>query len=85
MVMCHLSILDDQCAEGVDSMGGHVLAGFVLSSWLGLSQKKELQLGKCLNEIQLWGIFSVGDQVGRAHCGWCHPWSGGLGFYKKAS
>ena len=19
------------------------------------------------------------------HCGWCHPWAGGLGFYKKAS
>ena len=52
MVMYHLSILDtkgrDQCAEGVDSMWGQVLAGFVLSTWLGLSQRKELQLGKCL-------------------------------------
>ena len=68
MVMYYLSILDtkglDQCAEGVDSIWGHVLACFVLSTWLGLSQRKELQLGKCLHEIQLWGIFSVGDKVG---------------------
>jgi len=21
---------------------------------------------------------------GPSHCGWCHPWAGGLGFYKKA-
>ena len=29
-----------------------------------LSQSKELQLGKCLHEIQLWGIFSISDQGG---------------------
>jgi hypothetical protein len=28
---------------------------------LTLSQRKELQLGKCLHEIQLWGIFSFSD------------------------
>jgi hypothetical protein len=39
-----------------------------------LSQRKEVRLGKCPHEIQLWGIFSVGDQRGRTHCGWCHPW-----------
>jgi hypothetical protein len=22
---------------------------------------------------------------GRAHCAWCHPWAGRLGFYKKVS
>ena len=21
----------------------------------------------------------------RAHCGWCHPWAGSLGFYKKTN
>jgi hypothetical protein len=29
---------------------------------LVLSQRKELQLGKYLHEIQLWGIFSISDQ-----------------------
>jgi hypothetical protein len=31
----------------------------------GLSQRKELQLGKCLHENQLWGIFSISDQGGK--------------------
>jgi hypothetical protein len=31
-----------------------------------LSQRKELPLRKCLHEIQLWGIFSINDQGGRA-------------------
>jgi hypothetical protein len=52
---------------------------------LELSQRKEHQLGKCLHEIQLWGIFSVSDQGGKTHCGWYHLWAGSLGFYKKAS
>ena len=38
---------------------------------------------KCLHEIQLWGIFSISDQVGRAHCGWCHAWAGVLGSLRK--
>jgi hypothetical protein len=39
---------------------------FCVSTWhkLELSQRKELQLGKCLHEIQLWGIFSISDQGG---------------------
>ena len=39
-----------------------------------LSQRKELQLRKCLHEIQVWGVFSISDQVGRAPCGWYHLW-----------
>jgi hypothetical protein len=60
---------------------------FCVSTWhkLELSQGKEIQLRKCLHEIQLWGIFSISDQVGRAPCGWYHLWAGSLGFYKKAS
>ena len=50
---------------------------------LELWQRKELQLGKCLHEVQLWGIFSISDQVGRAPCGWDHLWAGHLGFYKR--
>jgi hypothetical protein len=63
-----------------------VLACFV-STWhrLELSQRKELQLGKCLHEIQLWGIFSISDHEGRTPCGWDHLWAGSLGFYKRAS
>jgi hypothetical protein len=65
---------------------GHCTGWFYVSTWhrLGLSQKKELQLGKCLHEIQLWGIFSISDQGGKAPCGWDHLWAGSLGFYKKA-
>jgi hypothetical protein len=47
-------------------------------------QRKELQLGKCLHEIQLWDIFSISDQGGKAPCGWDHLWAGSLGFYKRA-
>jgi hypothetical protein len=32
---------------------------------LELSQRKELQLRKCLQKIQLQGIFSISDQGGR--------------------
>jgi hypothetical protein len=60
---------------------------FCVSIWhkLELSRRKEPPLRKCLHEIQLQGIFSISDQGGKAHCGWCHPWAGSLGFYKKAS
>jgi hypothetical protein len=59
---------------------------FYVSTWhrLGLSQRKELQLGKCLHVIHLWGIFSISDEGGKAPCGWDHLWSGSLGFYKRA-
>ena len=59
---------------------------FRVSIWhrLELSQRKELQLEKCLHEIQLWGISSISDQQGRAPCGKYHPWTGSPGFYKRA-
>jgi hypothetical protein len=60
---------------------------FCVSTWLKLelSQSKEVRLGKCFHEIQLWGIFFVGDQGGRAHYEWYHLWAGSLGFCKRAS
>jgi hypothetical protein len=73
-----------------DMMGrsckGKCTGWFCVSTWhrLQLSQRKELQLGKCLHEIQLWGIFSISDQGGRAPCDWYHLWAGSLGFYKRA-
>jgi hypothetical protein len=58
---------------------------FCVSTWhrLGLSQRKELQLGKCHHDIQLWGIFSITDQGGKDPCGLDHLWAGSLGFYKR--
>ena len=85
----HLGTLDakgrDQCAKGFDSMWGHVLAGFVLSTWLGLSQRKELQLGKCLHESCCGAFSQLVIKWGGPSSRWCHPWSGGLGFNKKGS
>jgi hypothetical protein len=43
---------------------------------VGVITEKELQLRKCL---QLWGIFSISDQGGKAPCGWGHLWAGSLG------
>jgi hypothetical protein len=59
---------------------------FCVSAWhkLELSQRKALQLGKCLHENQLQGIFSISDQGRRAPCGWDHLWAHSLGFYKRA-
>jgi hypothetical protein len=74
--------LDQACYSQTLSTGW-----FCVSTWhkLELSQRKELQLKKSLNKIQLYGIFSISDQESSAHCGWCHSWAGSLGFYKKAS
>jgi hypothetical protein len=64
---------------------GLVLDGFGINlTQLKLSQGKEPSLRKCLHEIQLWGIFSINGQGGKAPCGWDHLWAGSLGFYKKA-
>jgi hypothetical protein len=53
---------------------------------LELLQRKEPPLRKCLHGIQIYGIFfQLVIKGGRAHCGWCHPWAGSPGFYKKAS
>jgi hypothetical protein len=40
-------------------------------------------LGKYLHEIQLWGIFSISDQGGKALCGWDHLWAGSLGSIRE--
>ena len=50
---------------------------------LELSQRKELQLRKCLHEIQLQGSFSISDQGGKAPCGWDHLWAGSLGSIRE--
>jgi hypothetical protein len=50
---------------------------------LGLSQRKELQLGKYFHEIQLWGISSISDQGGKAPYGWDHLWASSLGSIRE--
>lgn len=50
-------------------------ASSLLSSWHKL--KKELKLPPSDWPVAMW--------EGPVHCGWYHPWSGGLGWYKKAS
>ena len=47
--------------------GSIVLAGFIC-------QLLKLDLDK----IQLWGIFSISDQGGKAPCGWDHLRAGSL-------
>jgi hypothetical protein len=54
-----------------------------LSTWLGLSQKKELQLGNCLHEILLWGIFSVVEKWGGPIVGGAIPGLVVLGSIRK--
>jgi hypothetical protein len=71
-ILCHIILAFIQCS----SQG--VLAGFV-STWLELSQRKELQVKKCKAFSQLV------IKGGRTHCEWCHPWASSLGFYTRAS
>ena len=71
------------------SVFSEVLAGFVCqldTSW-GYHRERNLPGGnasmryscKAFSEL----VIKEGD--GPAHCGWCHPWAGGPGFYMKAS
>jgi hypothetical protein len=64
-----------------------VLAGFVRQLDTGWSYHRERSFS--------WGSASMRSSCkafsqlvikgGRTHCGWCHPWAGSLGFYRKAS
>jgi hypothetical protein len=64
-----------------------ILAGFVCQLDTGWSYHTERSFSwenasmrsncKAFSQLVIKG--------GRAHCGWCHPWAGSLGFYKKAS
>jgi hypothetical protein len=64
-----------------------VLAGFVCqldTSW-SYHRERSLPWGNASMRFSCKAFSQFVINGGRAHCGWCHPWAGGLGFYKKAS
>ena len=64
---------------------GYVLAGFMcqLDTDWGYHRERSFSWGKYLHEIQLWCIFSISDQGGKAPCGWDHIWDGSLGSIRE--
>jgi hypothetical protein len=58
----------------------------VNSTQAGVTTEKGASLGGNASMRSSCKAFSqLVIKGGRAHCGWCHPWAGSLGFYKKAS
>jgi hypothetical protein len=60
---------------------------FCVSTWhkLELSQKRSFSWGNVSMRSSCKAFSQLVIKGGRAHCGWCHPWAGSPGFYKKAS
>jgi hypothetical protein len=64
-----------------------VLAGFVCqlhTSW-SYHRERSLWWGNASMRSSCKAFSQLVIKGGRAHCGWCHPWDGSLGFCKKAS
>ena len=74
----------DGSPGGTVSGGLYWLVLCVNLTQAGVITEKGVSVWEVLNEIQLWGIFLISDQGGRASCGWDHLWAGSLGFYKRA-
>jgi hypothetical protein len=53
---------------------------------VNLTQAVITEKGASVEEMSPWdpAFSQLVIKVGRAHCGWCHSWSGSLGFYKRA-
>jgi hypothetical protein len=66
---------------------GIVLAGFVCQLDTGWSYHRERSLpwGNASMRSTCKAFSQLVIKGGRAHCGWCHPWAGSPGFYKRAS
>jgi hypothetical protein len=66
---------------------GPVLAGFVYQLDTGWSYHRERSLpwGNASMRSSCKAFSQLVIKGGRTHCGWCHPWAGSVGFYKKAS
>jgi hypothetical protein len=50
----------------------------------GVITEKGASVGEVPQRDPAVGIFSIGDQGGKAPYGWDHLWAGSLGFYKRA-
>jgi hypothetical protein len=64
-----------------------VLAGFVcqLSTSRSYHRERSLSWGNASLRTSCKAFSQLVIKGGKAHCGWCHPWAGSPGFYKKAS
>jgi hypothetical protein len=63
-----------------------ILSGFVCqldSSW-SYHRERSLLWGNVSMRSSCKAFSQLVIKGGRARCGWCHPWAGSLGFYKKA-
>jgi hypothetical protein len=58
-----------------------------VSTWHRRSYHKERSLpwGNASTRSSCKAFSQLVIKGGRAHCEWCHPWAGSLGFYKRAS
>jgi hypothetical protein len=64
-----------------------LLAGFVCqldTSW-SCHRERSLPWGNASMRSSCGAFYQLVIKGGRARCGWCHPWAGSPGFYKKAS
>ena len=64
-----------------------VLVGFVCqldTSW-SYHRERSLPWGNASMRSSCKAFSQLVIKGEGAHCGWCHPWAGSLGFYKKAS
>jgi hypothetical protein len=65
----------------------YVLAGFVCqldTSW-SCHRESSFSWGKASMRSSCKAFSQLVIKDVRVHCGWDHPWTGSLGFYKKAS
>jgi hypothetical protein len=65
----------------------NVLAGFVSqldTSW-SYHRERTLPWGNASMRSSCKAFSQLVIKGRGAHCGWCHPWAGSSGFYKKAS
>jgi hypothetical protein len=64
-----------------------VLAGFVCqldTNW-SYHRERSFRWGNASMRFRCKAFSQLVIKTGRSPCGWCHPWAGGSGFYKKAS
>ena len=88
-----VSVLSAQRRSGPDpsllqqsKVENTVQAGLVCQLDTGWSYHRERSLpwGNASMRSNREAFSQLVIKVGRSPCGWCHPWAGSLGFYKRA-